>query len=324
MRIAVTGGSGFIGSNTVDLLLKQHIPVLNIDAHPPRDPAHTPTWAPCDLLDGSSLKRLCREFDPTHVVHLAARTDLRGQSMDDYGANVDGVRFLMEALDSCPSVERVIFASSMLVCRLGHVPSGDSDYSPTTPYGQSKVAGEKLVKARMGDKVTWAFARPCSIWGPGFGEPYRDFFLVVLKGRFIRFGPDSVKKTFGYVGNTVYQLMQMLSAPAADIHRKMFYLGDGPPTNAGQWAVEIARLAQVDRPKRVPLAAMRLAAHIGDGLGRLGITAPMTTFRLNNMITDNVIDLSPIHRIAPHPPYDLERGIRETLAWIAQNRGDVR
>ena len=62
---------------------------------------------------------------------------------------------------------------------------------------------------------------------------------------------------------------------------------------------------------------------MGDTLGKLGIAAPMTTFRLNNMTTDNIIDLSPIYRIAPSPPYDLHQGIQKTIEWIARHRETV-
>lgn len=320
MRVAVTGGSGFIGSSVVELLSGQRVPVLNIDDRRPQDVAHTPLWARCDLLDGESLRRLFHEFSPSHVVHLAARTDLRGKSISAYAVNVGGVQSLMDAVESCSSIERVVFTSSMLVCHPGHIPHGDTDYAPTTAYGESKATGERLVRARMRDDVVWAIARPCSIWGPRFGEPYRHFFHAVLNGRFVRFGCDSVKKTFGYVGNTVYQLMQILQAPTPEVHRKVFYLGDVPPLNAGEWATQIARLAEVRPPKRIPLSAMRLAATLGDGLGKLGIAAPMTTFRLNNMTTENVIDLSAIQRIAALPPYSLEQGIRETIAWIRLQR----
>ena len=318
MRIAVTGGSGFIGSNLVDLLLQRQLPVLSIDNRPPQDVTHRPNWARCDLLDGHRLGRLLREFAPTHVIHLAARTDLLGKSTADYPANVDGVKSLMDAIEASSSVKRVIYTSSMLVCRLGYKPKGDEDYSPNTAYGESKVIGENLVRARSHGEIEWSIARPSSIWGPWFGKPYSHFFHAVLHGRFVRFGPDAVK-TFGYVGNSVYQLMQILLAPPLSIHRKVFYLGDDPPLNPSEWAMQIARLAAVAPPRRVPLGAMRLAAKLGDGLGKFGIIAPMTTFRLNNMTTDNIVDLTEILRIAPSPPYDLDQGIRLTVEWIGQN-----
>ncbi len=113
--------------------------------------------------------------------------------------------------------------------------------------------------------------------------------------------------------------MQILLASRQSIHRKVFYLGDDPPLNPSEWAMQIAKLAAVAPPRHVPLGVMRLAAKLGDGLGKLGIVAPMTTFRLNNMTTDNIVDLTEIQRVAPSPPYDLHQGIRLTLEWIRRN-----
>ena len=42
----------------------------------------------------------------------------------------------------------------------------------------------------------------------------------------------------------------------------------------------------------------------------------MTSFRLKNMTTDNIIDLSATYKIAPNPPYSRMQGIRETLKWL--------
>lgn len=320
MRVLVTGGSGFIGTNLVELLCDRRIPVLNLDLAPPRDMAKRSAWARCNLLDGHDLARRACEFNPTHVVHLAARTDLRGKSVADYSVNVRGVESLINAIAACPSIERAIFTSSMLVCRPGFPSVAEDEYSPTTAYGESKVLGEKLIKAHPPQSVVWSVVRPCSIWGPWFGEPYDRFFTAVLGGRFVTFGPESAKKSFGYVGNTVYQMMRICEAPEAGVHGKTFYLGDAPPLSPGEWATAIARTAGVAPPRRVPIQAMRVAAKIGDGLAALGIDAPMTTFRFDNMTTENVVDLSPIYRIAPSPPCDLQHGIEQTLAWISERR----
>jgi nucleoside-diphosphate-sugar epimerase len=123
MRVAVTGGSGFIGARDV--------PLVSIDLLPPGIPTHKSKWAQCDVLDASQLTRILCEFAPTHVLHMAARTDLRGQSLPDYAANVAGVQRVVEAIRLCKSVERVIFASSMLVCHLGYRPKNDTDFAPT-------------------------------------------------------------------------------------------------------------------------------------------------------------------------------------------------
>jgi hypothetical protein len=47
---------------------------------------------------GSKCSGVVDEFEPTHVVHLAARTDLRGRHVSDYTANTDRTKLLLAAL----------------------------------------------------------------------------------------------------------------------------------------------------------------------------------------------------------------------------------
>lgn len=42
----------------------------------------------------------------------------------------------------------------------------------------------------------------------------------------------------------------------------------------------------------------------------------MTSFRLKNMTTDNIIDLSDTYELAPNPPYSRIEGVRKTLDWL--------
>ncbi|MFK9714751.1 NAD-dependent epimerase/dehydratase family protein, partial [Escherichia coli] len=83
---------------------------------------------------------------PDAVVHLAARIDLDEKTdLSGYTANIEGVENLVEAIRRTPSVRRVIWTSSQLVCRVGYVPTSDTDYKADTLYGKSKVRTEEIV-----------------------------------------------------------------------------------------------------------------------------------------------------------------------------------
>ena len=321
MRMLITGGSGFIGTNLVELYLGRGVPTVNLDALPPRNPAHGHCWIQTDVRNAEALKFRFDAFRPTHVIHMAARTDLRGQSVPDYDTNTKGVESVIEAVGACGAVERVVYASSMLVCRAGYRPVADNDYAPSTPYGQSKGIGEDVVRRGAPDGPVWSIVRPTSIWGPWFGEPYRDFFQAVLRKWFVKFGAGGARKTFGYVGNTVYQLDALLRAPKELAHGSTFYLGDRPPLAIGEWADQIAAQAGVRLPWTVPLGLARLAARAGDAASRIGIAAPITSFRLSNMTTDNEIGLDDIYAVAGEPPCSVREGIRATLDWLSQPAG---
>ncbi len=67
---------------------------------------------------------------------------------------------------------------------------------------------------------------------------------------------------------------------------------------------------------KLPFYLVKLVALLGDGLKVIGINFPMTSFRLHNMTTDNVMDLSNTKKTAPNLPYTRIQGIKNTLQWI--------
>lgn len=321
-RVLITGGSGFIGTNLVDYFFEAGAQVLSIDHSPPRKPQHARVWSRVDLLNLDSLCEVVRLFEPTHVLHMGARTDLIGQRVEDYAANTIGVGNLITAVSDLACVERVIFASSRMVCKIGYQPRDETDYCPTTPYGASKAEMERIVRSAAVD-VRWTIVRPSSIWGPWFDVPYRDFFLSVARGRYFHIGRHRIRKSFGFVGNTVYQLHKLLLAPADTVSGRTIYLADYPPLEVRAWAEHIRRVAGAPAIRTAPYSVLRLAAWSGDVLDRLGWNrVPLTTFRLENLLTEMVYDLTELEQIAGPLPYSLEESTALTVAWLRE-RGDI-
>lgn len=314
-KIVIIGGSGFIGTNLILSLLKQKdVKIFNLDMNAPKLKRDTYIYYSIDICDLSSFSNCLLDISPDYIVHLAARTDLDGKSLDDYSSNILGVENLMKILPALPNLKKVIVTSSMLVCYTGYYPKNQFDYAPSTLYGESKVKTEKIVW-NNNIQCDWAIIRPTSIWGPWFGIPYRNFFEMVITHRYFHIGSKGCTKTYGYVGNAVYQIEQILFNDTRAESQKVFYIGDTPPTNIEDWANEIAGELNYN-VKRIPLWLLQLAAWGGDLLKFVGISFPMTSFRLKNMTTNNIIDMSATNKIAPNLPYSRVEGIRETLKWF--------
>ncbi|MDD4275144.1 MAG: NAD(P)-dependent oxidoreductase [Desulfobacter postgatei] len=319
-KILITGGSGFIGTNLLESLIrKNEYRVLSIDIEKPKNKGHEQYWEKIDITNKQKINALIFQFNPDYVIHLAARTDLRGDSIDAYGANTVGVKNLLDTLDGCPNLKRVIFASSMYVCQPGYLPTSPDDYHPHTAYGESKVMTETIIKEKNPQNYGWCIIRPTSIWGPWFGEPYADFFHIIMGRKYFHMGKRACTKTYGYIENFVYQIESLLKVPKEQIHQKVFYLGDWPAYNISDWADEIAEYTHIRIP-HLPFFLFRLLAWGGDFLKILGIKFPMTSFRLKNMVTDNIHDLSPIQKLAPDLPVTRKEGVRRTVAWINSQR----
>lgn len=315
-HVLVTGGSGFIGTNLISVYRRAGVRVTNADVAAPRDPSHRTVWLPTDITRLAELRHALSAARPTHVFHLAARTDLDGKDVDDYPANVAGVANLLSVIGDIQSVTRVVVASSRMVCRIAYVPRSDEDYCPTTAYGSSKVETERLVRAA--GALPWVIVRPTSIWGPWFDAPYRDFFLSIARGYYVHPARRRIPKSFGFVGNTVWQLHRLMTAPDANVLRRTFYAADDPPIDVGDFAERISG-AMGRRPSlRVPIPILRVAARAGDAVERSGIRAPLTSFRLDNLLTPMVHDIGPLMRLTGPLPHDEADGVAATVAWMRE------
>lgn len=315
-RILITGGSGFIGTNLVEKLRHGPNEIISTDVIEPKDARHRAIWERLDITDEENVFDIFRRFRPSQVYHLGARTDLASDNVGDYLANTRGVAHIAKAAGEF-SVKRVIFCSSRLVCRIGYQPKSDTDYCPTTAYGESKVIGENIVRRLGATTFDWAIVRPTSIWGPWFDVPYRQFFDSVRGRKYVHPGNRVVKKSFGYVGNSVFQLEALMACDAARFAQKTFYIGDYEPIELRDFATRISTAFGGRGVFRLPVSALMMVALAGDTLKRLGYRNPaLTTFRLNNLLMPMLHDFRNLEAITGALPYSLEEGIRQTVDWM--------
>jgi nucleoside-diphosphate-sugar epimerase len=319
-RVLVTGGSGFIGTNVVEWYRLRGDQVSSVDTVAPRDPQHVSLWRKVDLTDREALRSVARELDPELVFHLAARTDLLGSSIEDYPANTRGVSTMIETLYELRNLRLAVFASSMLVCRMGYHPSSEMDYCPSTAYGASKVVGEQLVRARAGNSIPWVIVRPTSIWGPWFTAPYRNFFSMVARGLYVHPRGIRVQRKYGFVLNSVAQLAHLAELGGGPLLGRTVYLADYEPIELKDWADRIQQTLKVRPVRELPLWMFRGAAVAGDILKRFGYRLPpMSSYRLNNMLTAMLHDTTPLQSVFPDVPYTLDEAVRITCAWLTSH-----
>ncbi|WP_343695591.1 NAD(P)-dependent oxidoreductase [Flavobacterium sp.] len=317
-KILITGGSGFIGTNLTDKLILDGHKVLNIDIKEPQNEELSKYWEQADINDLQNFREIVLKFEPDYIVHLAARTDLDGKSIEDYNANILGVDNLLKIANELNNLKKILITSSMLVCHTGYYPKNQFDYTPSTIYGESKVLTEKIVWDNK-PVCDWAILRPTSIWGPWFGTPYKNFFEMVISRKYFHIGDRGCTKTYGFIGNAIYQIENILFKETLNEQEKVFFIGDNPAINIEEWGNEIAgELGQ--KIKKMPYFLIKTAALIGDGLIFFKINFPMSSFRLRNMTTNNIINLENTYKVAPVLPYSRKEGIKITLKWMLDRR----
>ena len=108
LKLCITGGSGFIGTNFMSWALSKY-ETINFDIRPPKILEHQLHWKFVDIRDSQSFTEAVIEFQPTHVLHLAAMTGMDIQKESFFDANTKGVANLIHAAQKIACLKRVIF-----------------------------------------------------------------------------------------------------------------------------------------------------------------------------------------------------------------------
>ena len=241
MRYLVTGGAGFIGSNTVDELVRRGHTVVVLDdlsggkaenLHGVKGKVELVQHSITDL---EQMRAACRGVE--NVLHLAARTSVPRSVKDPLETNrvnVDGtLNVLVAARDA--KVKRVVFAGSSAV--YGETPTLPKRESmppaPISPYGVSKLTGE--IYGQVFQRVyglEFVSLRYFNVFGPRQdpGSPYSGVLSLFNSALWegaqpLVYGDGEQSRDFTYVGNAVQA--NLLACEAKDAAGFAFNVGTG-------------------------------------------------------------------------------------------------
>ena len=154
MTWLITGGAGYIGAHVVRAMTEAGERAVVYDDLSTGIAERIPAGVPLvvgSTLDGERLARTLAEHTVTGVVHLAAKKQV-GESVERplhyYRENVEGLRVLLEAVTDA-GVTSFVFSSSAAVYGMPDVElvTEETPCVPMSPYGETKLAGEWLVRA---------------------------------------------------------------------------------------------------------------------------------------------------------------------------------
>lgn len=317
-RFLITGANGFIGTNFVKALRNAgaapYTAALLDIAKPKISLNHGETWYNTNILDEYAVDQVFAAVHPHIVIHLAAETDYQPElTMEDYLVNTKGARHIFNACEKY-QVEFLVHTSTQFVNQ-ARLPVSDTDFAPHTVYGESKVAAEQLL--REGPYTfNWCIIRPTNIWGPyHLRYPY-EFWRVLRDGKYLHPGTKKVIRSYGYVKNVCWQIMQILSRKEEPgITRGVLYVGDKPVPMI-EWANDFSLAITKKNVRVVPSFLVYLLAAAGSGLRKLGIRFPITLSRYQSMTTDNPAPMEKTFTLLGVPPYTQKEGVKETTDWL--------
>lgn len=293
-RILVTGGGGFIGSHLVTALAEKNAQVTVVDNWKTGQPTNLEavselvTLVACPLGEWLKSDELARgEF--AYVFHMAANAYVPPSVANpryDFEANVLNTFGLLEALRALPHAPRLVNTSSAAVYgNPTQMPiREDSPLAPISPYGVSKLTGERYAAVyaqlygmrassvrlfsvygpRQHKQVVYDFIRklradPTRIEVFGDGSQARDFIFVtdVVNAMLVvaEHAPgegEAINVASGVV-HTIADLVAGCSR-ALGVNPSIEFTGSVRPGDAERWEVDITALKQLGFAPQVDLA----------------------------------------------------------------------
>jgi UDP-glucose 4-epimerase len=281
MKVVVTGGSGFIGSHVVDLLLGKGHDVTVIDNHSTGRAANLAHVADKVLLIEDDLARPgsweSAFAGADWVVHLAALADIVPSIQNPTGyfqANVDGTFNVLQAARAA-GVKRLVYAASSSCYGIpDQYPTPEAaPMRPQYPYALTKLLGEQLV-------MHWAqvYGLPAlslrffNVYGPRsrtsgtYGAVFGVFLAQKLAGKpYTIVGDGTQTRDFTYVTDVAEAV---LAALQSDVTGEIFNVGSGATVSVNR-LVDLLGGERVFIPKRpgepeTTFADIsRITAHLG-------------------------------------------------------------
>ncbi len=312
-RVAVTGATGFIGGHLTERLVTRGDDVRAVVRPGSPRPAAAGAAVFHAALDTSALREAFEGVEA--VVHLAGVVSTTREG--EYSiVNVGGTRAVAEAARAAGA--RLIHVSSLAAAGPAPPsrPRAETDPpAPLTPYGRSKLEGERIVAGMTG--LRWTILRPGVVYGPG-DRAMLPLFRLAKRGIMPIVGRRDAAYTFIHVSDVVYAIDRAIDATANDT----MFLGHPQPAttrdvlNAIQSAV--GRQATLIS---VPSILTAAAAPICDLLGRLvGHPLPLNRSRYDELMSEGfVCSVDRLkERLGVVAKVDLVEGLRGTAAWYRQ------
>ena len=282
MRLLITGIHGFVGSNLVKALSKDH-EIYGLDIVSPEKEGVMKTYSWDDLENGS-----LPEVDA--IIHLAGKAhDTKNQSRAEVYFEVN-TELTKRAYDYflASKAKKFIFFSSVKAAAdrvIGEYVDENVIPSPKGPYGESKIAAEAAImnneELRINKGKSVYILRPCMIHGPGNKGNLNLLYRVVSKGFPWPLGAFENKRTFTSIDNLCFIIEGLLNK---DVESGIYNINDDEAVSTNE-LIEIicSVLGKRAHIWRIPRGLM-------EGIARIGgvLHLPLNPERLQKL-TENYV-----------------------------------
>ncbi|UKK59595.1 NAD-dependent epimerase/dehydratase family protein [Prevotella communis] len=283
MKILITGVHGFVGSNLVEALSKEHT-IYGLDIVSPIKEGIRCTFS-WDYLDAEGSIP-----DIDAIIHLAGKAhDTKNQSAADvyFKVNTELTKKIYDYFLKSKAKKFIFFSSVKAAADRVEGEFVDENVvpSPKGPYGESKIAAEEYIRKmedvrRKNNKETYIL-RPCMIHGPGNKGNLNLLYGVVKKGIPWPLGAFENKRTFTSIDNLTYIIQGLLER---DVESGIYNINDDEAVSTNE-LIEIICSA-MDKKAHI----WRIPRGVMEGVAKLGGTLhlPLNPERLQKL-TENYV-----------------------------------
>lgn len=306
MKILITGVHGFVGSNLVEALKKEHT-IYGLDIISPQKDGvrFTFSW---DFLDKPNE---IPEVDA--IIHLAGKAhDTKNQSAADvyFKVNTELTKKIFDWFLAQPKCKKFVFFSTAKAAadKVEGVLTEDVVPAPVGPYGESKIAAERYILEHMPtDKQVYIF-RPCMIHGPGNKGNLNLLYSVVRKGIPWPLGAFENRRTFTSVENICFAVNGVLTK---DVPSGIYNMGDDEALSTNELIEEICKsLGKKAHIWKLPKGLMNGVTTFGGWLH-----LPLNPERLRKLTENYISSNAKIKKALgiENMPVDARTGLQTTL-----------
>jgi UDP-glucose 4-epimerase len=258
VRVLLTGGAGFIGSHVADHLLDRGHEVAIVDDLSTGKRENVPEATKLYVRDiRSGCADVFEEFQPQALSHQAAQMDVRRSVREpnfDADVNILGtVRLLQNCVRY--GVEKVVFASTggAVYGEQQEFPAAeDHPQYPVSPYGVSKLAGERYLHFYgVQHGVSYAALRYANVYGPR-QDPHGEAGVVAIFSGNLAAGKTSTingsgeqTRDYVYVGDVARANVLALEGEAPN---GAYNIGTGIETSVNELYDLMCRLSKRNLP----------------------------------------------------------------------------
>ncbi len=320
--VAVTGGTGFVGSHLVEhLLARGYTDIRCLVRSDSRWLAGLPvTFVTGDMNDAAALRTLLGGAE--RVFHVAALT--RSRSWKDFRrANVEGTENLLRAaIEVCPDVRQIVLTSSLAAVGRSDVaiPDETAPLHPVSMYGRSKMEMERAAEA-FADRLPIAIVRPPAVYGPRETDIF-SFIQTLSKGvcPIVGRGVEPALSLI-YVADLVAGMVGAAESGAST--GKTWFLGSPEAYSWHQVRDAVCQaLGRRVLTLHVSRAAVPLVGVLSEWAGRLaGTYPPLNREKAMEILHAATMCSSEkaLRQLGFRPQVPLADGMRMTVDWYREN-----